>query len=138
MKETPPAYNLERRRIEMLRQIKTERRWIIMYTDNGLGPAIMEITRYNQRVLSDHLDNPINYRGLDETEAILINESTRRITAGSVNDSSTIQSQTLSPKTKGCFSSDHSAACEAKKTASSTWIFLSKPTSLFLSIGTTQ
>ena len=46
-----------------------------MYTDKGLGPAIMEITRYNQRAHSDHFDNPINYRGLDETEAILINET---------------------------------------------------------------
>jgi len=62
----------------MIRQIKTERRWIITYTDKGIGPTIMEIIRYNQRAHSDHLDNPINYKGLDEIEAILINETNYR------------------------------------------------------------
>jgi hypothetical protein len=47
----PPIFNLDKERIELLRQVKKERKFIISATDKNLGPAIMEIEQYIERCM---------------------------------------------------------------------------------------
>ena len=74
----PPIFNLEKERIDLLRQVKAMRQFVISATDKNLGPAIMETWQYIERALDDHLDNIETYRELDEEEALLLNEANFR------------------------------------------------------------
>jgi hypothetical protein len=74
----PPIFNLDKERIDLLRQVKKERKFIISATDKNLGPAILEIDQYIDRALNDHLDHPETYRELVEEEALLLNEANFR------------------------------------------------------------
>ena len=69
----PHIENLERKRIDLLRQIKKERKLIIIAADKNLGPCIMEIEYYIERCLTDHLLNTANYRKISKGEATAIN-----------------------------------------------------------------
>ena len=69
----PHVYNLEKCKIDLLREIKKNRKYIIIATDKNLGPAIMEIDYYIYRCLTDHLDDKTTYKELSSTEAHLIN-----------------------------------------------------------------
>ena len=51
---------------------------MITNTDKGLGPAIMEITKYIDLCLRNHLNNKNNYCEVDETEAAIIDETNFR------------------------------------------------------------
>jgi hypothetical protein len=70
-----PIFNLDKERIDLLRQVKKERKCIISATDRNLGPAIMEIDHYIERALNDHLDHTETYRELVREEALLLNEA---------------------------------------------------------------
>ena len=61
--------------IEMLRTVKRKRQFIVTATDKGLRTAVMEFEQYNRRSLGDHLNNPVNYKEIQEAEAKLINET---------------------------------------------------------------
>jgi hypothetical protein len=74
----PPIFNLDKERIDLLRQVKKERKFIISATDKNLDPAIMEIDQYIERALKDHLDHAETYRELIEEEALLLNEANFR------------------------------------------------------------
>jgi hypothetical protein len=74
----PPIFNLDKERINLLRQVKKERKFIISASDKNLGPAIMEIDQYIERALKDHLDHTETYRELFEEEALLLNEANFR------------------------------------------------------------
>ena len=54
--------NLEEKKIDLLKRIKKERKYIVIATDKNLGPAIMEIEYYIHRCLTDHLDNKDTYK----------------------------------------------------------------------------
>jgi SAM-dependent MidA family methyltransferase len=74
----PPISNLDKERIDLLQQVKKERKCIISATDKNLGPAIMEIDQYIERALKYHLDHTETYRELVEEEAILLNKANFR------------------------------------------------------------
>ena len=65
----PHIVNLKESKINLLRMIKKERKFIIIATDKNLGPAIMEIDYYIHRCLTDHLNDTDTYKVLSETEA---------------------------------------------------------------------
>ena len=69
----PHIVNIEKRKVDLLRLIKKERKFIVIATDKTLGPAIMEIEYYIHRCLTDHLDDTDTYKVLSETEARQIN-----------------------------------------------------------------
>ena len=69
----PHIVNIEKRKVDLLRLIKKERKFIVIATDKNLGPAIMEIEYYIHRCLTDHLDDTDTYKVLSETEARQIN-----------------------------------------------------------------
>jgi hypothetical protein len=75
----PPIFNLDKERIELLRQVKNERKCIIISaTDKNLGPAVMEIDQYIKGALKDYLDHTETYRELVKEEALLMNEANFR------------------------------------------------------------
>ena len=59
----------------MLRTVKRKRRLIVTATDKGLGTAVIGFEQYTGRSLGDHLNNSINYKEIQEAEAIIINET---------------------------------------------------------------
>ena len=65
----PYEANLTQSEIQTLKQIKKEKRLIILNTDKNLGPAIMETTKYYQRAFQDHLSNQTNYKEISATDA---------------------------------------------------------------------
>ena len=48
---------------------------MVSNTDKDLGPAIMEITKYIDLCLRNHLNNKNNYCEVDVTEAAIIDET---------------------------------------------------------------
>jgi hypothetical protein len=73
-----PIFNLDKERIDLLRQEKKERKLIISAIKKTLGPAIREIDQYIERALKDHLDHTETYRELVKEEALLLNEANFR------------------------------------------------------------
>ena len=69
----PHVMNLEKCKIDLLQEIKKNRKYIIIATDKNLGPAIMEIDYYIHRCLANYLDDKNTYKELSEMEAQLIN-----------------------------------------------------------------
>ena len=61
--------NLTQSEIQTLKQIKKEKKLIVLNTDKNLGPAIMETTKYYQHAFQDHLSNQTNYKEISATEA---------------------------------------------------------------------
>ena len=70
--------NLDKTKIELLRTIRKERKYIIVAADKNLGPCILEIEQYINRCLNDHLDKKETYKELTELEAVILNENNFR------------------------------------------------------------
>ena len=69
----PHIVNLKEHKIDLLRLIKRESKFIVIATDKNLDPAIMEIEHYIHHSLTDHFDDTDTYKVLSETEARQIN-----------------------------------------------------------------
>jgi hypothetical protein len=74
------TYNLSPAALRELKQIKIEKKFMVVATDKNLGPAILETPLYIKRALDDHLLNKTNYQELTELEALTSNETTFRLT----------------------------------------------------------
>jgi hypothetical protein len=74
----PHLENLEQNKIDLLKSIKKERKYIIIASDKNLGPCIIEIDRYIKKYLEDHLNKTITYKELHELDARLLNEENYR------------------------------------------------------------
>jgi hypothetical protein len=74
----PHLENMEERRIDLLRSIKKERKYIVIASDKNLGPCIIEIDRYINLCLDDHLNKADTYKELFELDARLLNEENYR------------------------------------------------------------
>jgi hypothetical protein len=48
--------NLSQTKIDLLKKITTERKYIVVASDKNLGPCIIEIKQYINRCLTDHLN----------------------------------------------------------------------------------
>jgi hypothetical protein len=70
--------NLKESRIDLLRSIKKERQYIVIASDKNLGPCIIEIDRYINLCLDDHLNKTDTYKELIELDARLLNEENYR------------------------------------------------------------
>lgn len=66
--------NLNKKDIRILRQLKKERKFIIVNTDKNLGPAIIELDHYIHRSLEDHLNDKTTYRELSKFKADALNK----------------------------------------------------------------
>ena len=74
----PHIENLSAIKIDLLKKIKKERKYIVIASDKNLGPCIIEIKQYINRCLTDHLNNAATYKELPELEARLINDNNFR------------------------------------------------------------
>jgi hypothetical protein len=74
----PHVENLSKIKIDLLKKIKKERKYIVIASDKNLGPCIIEIKEYINRCLTDHLNNSDTYKELPELEARLINDQNFR------------------------------------------------------------
>jgi hypothetical protein len=70
--------NLEKKKIELLRQIRKERKYIIVGADKNLGPCIIELDQYINKCLTIHLNATNTYKELIEMDARIINEENFR------------------------------------------------------------
>ena len=75
----PQVGNLHKTKIELLRTIRKERKFIIVTADKNLGLCILEIEQYvTNRCLSNHLVKKETYKELTELEAVVLNEKNFR------------------------------------------------------------
>jgi hypothetical protein len=74
----PHIANIDKKRVDLLRKMKKERKYIVVAADKNLGPCIMEIEQYINRCLTDHLNITDTYKELPEIEARIINEENFR------------------------------------------------------------
>ena len=56
--------NLEKKKIELLREIRKERKYIIVGADKNLGPCIIELDQYINKCLTVHLNSTTTYKEL--------------------------------------------------------------------------
>jgi hypothetical protein len=96
----PHIENLESSKIEMLREIKKERKYIVVASDKNLGPCIIEIQHYINRCLTDHLNNTDTYKELPELEARILNDMNFRFVCEHFIDD---KSATLTEQAKAFF-----------------------------------
>ena len=66
--------NLNKKDIRLLRQLKKERKFMVVNTNKNLGPAIIELDHYIHCSLEDHLNDKTTYRELLKFEADALNE----------------------------------------------------------------
>ena len=74
----PFVGNLEKKKIEMLRQIRKERKYIIVAADKNLGPCIIELEQYINKCMTVHLNATGTYKELIEMDARIMNEENFR------------------------------------------------------------
>ena len=74
----PHLENMEEKKIKLLKSIKEERKYIVIASDKNLGPCIIEIDRYINKCLDDHLNKTDTYQELLEIDARLLNEENYR------------------------------------------------------------
>ena len=84
--KVPHVGNLDKAKIELLRIIRKERKYIIVAADKNLGPCILELEQYINRCLSDHLDKKATYQELSELDAVILNENNFRWICGTFID----------------------------------------------------
>ena len=58
----------------MLKQVRRDRKFIIVNTDKNLGPSIMEIDLYIKPAWEDHLLDSTTYKKLTKFEADIIDD----------------------------------------------------------------
>jgi hypothetical protein len=73
-------YNLSLTALHKLKQVKIEKKFMVVATNKSLGPVILETPLYIKRALDDHLLNTTNYKELSEVKALTMNERTYRLT----------------------------------------------------------
>ena len=73
--QNKPLFNLTKEQVDRLIKIKKDRKLIIVASDKGLGPAVMEIKHYIFLALNHHLNNKNNYKELTKNEARIINHT---------------------------------------------------------------
>ena len=69
---------MKKRIISLLKQLKKDRKYIIIAADKNLGPCILDIEFYISRCLGDHLDNTDIYEEVSPIDAMLIQENNFR------------------------------------------------------------
>jgi hypothetical protein len=74
----PHLENMEQSKINLLKSIKKERKYIVIASDKNLGPCIIEIDKYINKCLDDHLNKANTYKELQELDARLLNEENYR------------------------------------------------------------
>jgi hypothetical protein len=62
--------------LHKLKEVKIEKEFMIIATDNNLDLAILEIPQYITRALDDHLLNTTNYQELTKLKALTLTERT--------------------------------------------------------------
>ena len=77
-RKKPPITNMKKRIIDLLKQLKKDRKYIIIAADKNLGPCILDIELYISRCLGDHLDNTDIYEKVSTIDAMLIQENNFR------------------------------------------------------------
>ena len=82
----PQVGNLHKTKIELLRTIRKERKFIIVTADKNLGLCILEIEQYIKRCLSNHLVRKETYKEPTELEAAVLNENNFRWVCKVFND----------------------------------------------------
>jgi hypothetical protein len=76
-------YNLSLAALHELKQIKIEKKFMVVVTGKNLGPAILETPLYITRVLDDHLLNKTNYQELTKLKALTASCSSTGLAADS-------------------------------------------------------
>ena len=74
----PHIPNINKEKVNLLRTIKKERKFIVIAADKQLGPCVMELKQYVNRSLTDHLHNSDTYEELSEIGARIVNEENFR------------------------------------------------------------
>jgi hypothetical protein len=74
----PHLENLEQSKINLLKSIKKERKYITIASNKNLGPCIIEIVRYINKCFDDHLNKINTYKELHELDVRLLNEENYR------------------------------------------------------------
>ena len=70
-----PLFNLTKEQVDRLIKIKKDQKLIIVASDKGLGPAVMEIEHYIFLAQNHHLNNKNNYKELTKNKARIINHT---------------------------------------------------------------
>jgi hypothetical protein len=73
------TYNLSPADLHKLKQIKKDKKFMVVATDTNLGPVILKTLLYIARALDDYLLNKHNYQELTELEALTFNETMFRL-----------------------------------------------------------
>ena len=77
-RKKPPITQMKKRIISLLKQLKKDRKYVIIAADKNLGPCILDIELYISRCLGDHLGNTDIYEEVSPIDAMLIQENNFR------------------------------------------------------------
>ena len=73
-----PNTNMKKKIISLLKQLKKDRKYIIIAADKNLGPCILDIELYINRCLGDHLNNTDIYEEVSPIDAMIIQKNNFR------------------------------------------------------------